>query len=286
MPAAAAPGVKCRAMVLVILAFALGWSGVERPPSRSAADAALVAAARKAWVGRAWFLRGFPRGDEIRFAADGSPLKRLKPGPWTLADMEITGVRGRRAELDVSGWRVGLSWRGRQAKFVGYRLHMIRLRVLLGHSLPGPEAVGAIGSRLFIRTTAALARAVPRYWRPFVLADLEHRAAFPARRTPGPKCCQTVRRPQLRYNPQPEYNRWAGRAVVGGRTKLTFVVTASGRVRDIVVVEALGMGLDDSAVAALRRWRFDPTRCGGKAVASPEAATFGFPRGGRWQPEE
>ncbi len=273
-------------MFLVILAFALGWSGVGRPPGRSAAEAAVVAAARKAWVGRAWFLRGFPQGDEIRFAADGSPLRRLRPGPWTLADMEITGVRGRRAALDVSGWRVGLRWRPKEEKFVGYRLQRIELRIRLGQNVPGPGAVGVIGRRLFIRTTAALARAVPPYWRPFIETDVEHRAAFPTRRTAVSKSCRSARRPQVRYNPQPEYNRWAGRTMIGGRTKLTFVVTASGRVRDIAVVEALGMGLDDSAVAALRSWRFDPARCGGKAVASPGAATFGFPRGGRWQPEE
>lgn len=273
-------------MLPVVLVFALSWWGAGPPPSRKAAEAALVAAAKKAWVGKAWFLRGFPPDGQLRFAADGSPLKPLKAGPWTLADMEITDVRGSGPELDVFGWRVGLRWRRKKEKFAGYRLQRIELRVRLGKNLPGPGAVGRLGGRLFIRTAAGLGRAVPPYWRPFVLTDLEHRAAFPAGRSRVLRGCRSARKPRVRYNPHPEYNRWAGRTMVGGRTKLTFVVAASGRVTDIAVVEALGMGLDDSAVAALRRWRFDPARCGGKAVASPETVTFGFPRGGRWQPEE
>jgi TonB family protein len=258
-----------------VLVFALSLWGTGRPPSRKAAEAALVATARKAWVGKAWFLRGFPHGDEIRFAADGSPLKRLKPGPWTLADMEITDVRGAGSELDVFGWRVGLRWRPKAEKFAGYRLQRIEVRIRLGRNLPGPGAVTQIGKRLFIATTAALARAVPRFWRPFVLTDLEHRAAFPVRRA-AVRRCRPVRKPRVIYSPNPTPNRWAGQAMVAGSAVLRINVTAAGRVGKILVLKPIGMGLDDRAVAAVRSWRFKPASCRGKPVRWGADITVNF----------
>ena len=41
---------------------------------------------------------------------------------------------------------------------------------------------------------------------------------------------------------------------------------ASGAVGEIRVVRSLGHGLDEAAVAAMRRWRFHPARRQGVAV--------------------
>jgi protein TonB len=45
------------------------------------------------------------------------------------------------------------------------------------------------------------------------------------------------------------------------------IVGTDGRPRDIRVLQSLGMGLDEKAIEALRRWRFEPGRKDGIPVA-------------------
>jgi TonB family protein len=65
---------------------------------------------------------------------------------------------------------------------------------------------------------------------------------------------------------KPNYTVDAMRARVQGAIKLECVVTADGTVRDIKVLESLPHGLDDSAIAALKQWRFKPGTLNGEAV--------------------
>jgi periplasmic protein TonB len=48
---------------------------------------------------------------------------------------------------------------------------------------------------------------------------------------------------------------------------LLATIDADGRTRNLVVVRSLGMGLDEKAIEAVRRWRFDPARKDGRPVA-------------------
>lgn len=67
---------------------------------------------------------------------------------------------------------------------------------------------------------------------------------------------------------QPQYTDQARSANVEGVVKVEFTLNASGEVSDVRVVQGLGHGLDESAVAAAKRWKFNPaTRCGKPVVA-------------------
>jgi periplasmic protein TonB len=52
-----------------------------------------------------------------------------------------------------------------------------------------------------------------------------------------------------------------------GVVVLRLVVGSDGNPRDIQVVRALGLGLDEKAIEAVRKWRFEPARKDGKPVA-------------------
>jgi periplasmic protein TonB len=76
-----------------------------------------------------------------------------------------------------------------------------------------------------------------------------------------------VSAPREIYAPEPEYSEEARKVKQMGVVVLRLVVGPDGNPRDIQVVRALGLGLDEKAIEAVRKWRFDPARKDGKPVA-------------------
>ncbi len=75
-----------------------------------------------------------------------------------------------------------------------------------------------------------------------------------------------VAAPKLIYDPEPEYSEEARKAKYQGTCVLSVVVGPDGLAHDIKVTNTLGLGLDEKAIEAVRKWRFDPATKDGKAV--------------------
>jgi periplasmic protein TonB len=75
--------------------------------------------------------------------------------------------------------------------------------------------------------------------------------------------------PRLVQEVKPNYTADAMRAQVEGLVELEIVVLPDGSVGRVNIVRSLDgrFGLDAEAIRAVRRWRFDPGRRAGKAVA-------------------
>ena len=67
--------------------------------------------------------------------------------------------------------------------------------------------------------------------------------------------------------PDPEYSERARKAGYWGTCVLALIVDAQGLPRDIRVTRALGLGLDEKAIEAVRSWRFTPAKKDGVPVA-------------------
>ncbi len=76
-----------------------------------------------------------------------------------------------------------------------------------------------------------------------------------------------VSAPRALYAPDPEYSEEARKAKYQGTVVLWVVVGPDGRPHEIRVQRALGMGLDEKAIEAVRQWKFEPARKDGQAVA-------------------
>lgn len=76
-----------------------------------------------------------------------------------------------------------------------------------------------------------------------------------------------VTAPWVLYDPDPEYSEEARQAKYQGTVILWVVIRPDGRAHDIRVSRALGMGLDEKAIAAVRNWRFQPAEKDGHPVA-------------------
>ena len=72
--------------------------------------------------------------------------------------------------------------------------------------------------------------------------------------------------PRVIYNPEPEYTEEARQARRGGTCSLSLIVGVDGKPRNIVVTKKVGMGLDEKAIEAVGKWKFEPARRYGRPV--------------------
>jgi len=75
--------------------------------------------------------------------------------------------------------------------------------------------------------------------------------------------------PRQIYAPEPEFSEEARKAKYQGICVVELIVGVDGRPSDIRVVSALGMGLDEKAIEAVRNWRFEPAMKDGHPVRVP-----------------
>jgi protein TonB len=105
------------------------------------------------------------------------------------------------------------------------------------------------------------------------LAPASAAAAKVLSRAPASKaddCGDPPAKPKLSSRPNPTYTEAARAAGISGKVRVEITVDEQGRVVGVRVLQGLGYGLDDSAVAAARALTFEPAvRCG-----KPSAATF------------
>ncbi len=76
-----------------------------------------------------------------------------------------------------------------------------------------------------------------------------------------------VRAPRAIYDPEPEYSDEARKMKHEGTVVLSIIVDAEGRARNIHVARSLGMGLDEKAIEAVKKWKFEPGKKDGQPVA-------------------
>jgi TonB family protein len=76
-----------------------------------------------------------------------------------------------------------------------------------------------------------------------------------------------VTAPALVYKVEPEYSEEARKAKYQGTVVLRVVIDASGRAINAEVVRSLGLGLDEKAMEAVKKWKFRPGYKDGKPVA-------------------
>ena len=69
------------------------------------------------------------------------------------------------------------------------------------------------------------------------------------------------------YNPAPEYSEEARKGNVQGTVVLAVAVNENGSVDAVNLLRSLGHGLDETAMNAVKQWKFAPTDKDGKPVA-------------------
>ena len=80
----------------------------------------------------------------------------------------------------------------------------------------------------------------------------------------------------LVYAPDPQYTEEARKANIKGTVALWITVGPDGCAHEIKLARKLGYGLDETAVEALRRWKFRPAIRDGKPASTRITVELNF----------
>jgi TonB family protein len=75
-----------------------------------------------------------------------------------------------------------------------------------------------------------------------------------------------VTAPALLYKVEPEYSEEARKAKYQGTVVVYAEVDPNGRAMNLRIMQSLGLGLDEKALEAIKKWRFRPGYKDGKPV--------------------
>lgn len=82
--------------------------------------------------------------------------------------------------------------------------------------------------------------------------------------------------PRVVYSPQPEYSEQARKAKFQGSCTVGLIVEQDGHTSHIRMLKGIGMGLDENAIAAVQKWKFEPAMKDGNPVRVEIAVEVSF----------
>jgi len=85
-----------------------------------------------------------------------------------------------------------------------------------------------------------------------------------------------VTQARLVYKVDPEFSEEARKAKYQGVVVLAIEIGTDGRASNVRVIQGLGMGLDERAIAAVIQWRFRPGLEDGKPVVTAATVQVNF----------
>ena len=212
---------------------------------------------RSTYQGKVLTLRNFYEGKRLRYDHAGKLTKGGQVGPWTLyGKIKVQRLKLRKDKLEIEGNRLFLAYNKRKKKFTQLRGRKVRIEIKIQRrGQLSKEVVQRSIEQVFLSRDDKLVDLVPSYWRRFLAGKEEGQSSSQKNvyRVRG-----GVSAPQLIYRVKPEYTEGAKKARGEGTVVLYCVVDVRGRVRNILVIQPVGFGLDDKAVEAVRQWKFKP----------------------------
>jgi len=235
---------------------------------------------RKSYVGTQRMLRHFYDSDALKFDSNGNPRNTGKEGPWTLlSGVIIDSLQLKPGRLELQGHRRMLVFDASNKKLLN--IAMKETFWIEVQSQEGPDQAAQLSAALaqvFV-PDGDLISVVPDYWRDYV-------ARFTGRQIQGKPCEDSQANvdgstpqvpPAIRvssgvaeglktHDVAPIYPMTARQFRIQGDLLLRAVIDKNGDLVRICIIQALWAGLDESAVNAVRQWKYRPYIFNGEPV--------------------
>lgn len=221
-------------------------------------------------------LRGMYAGGKLNFDAQGNLIGHANTLPFSLSAVVVRNIHLGDTNLEIKATRVALLFAPgfpadgpETAKLT--KMGDVTIRVARDPQHP-EELLSALGKMFAAGFDDALVDDVPVYWRGWLQHQLHPEIpAFPVAKGVmkvgfQPSQGGSVAPPRLIQAPDPSFSDYARKSKTSGMVIVGLNVDTSGRPRDVCIVRALGMGLDEEAVKAVEHYRFAPARMNGDPV--------------------
>ncbi len=240
-------------------------------------------------------LLGFYCGKKLKFDADANLQGGGHPGPWTVCgDMHIEDIQIKQDEIIIKAHRIYLFYDPEKISFQDAdllvrekekkgknHLEERRLEIRIAQSKNADEGgIQATLDKLFRAAEQGFSDIAPDYWKPYLEgrkaaknADVIHKKeqlaivkpVTAADMSPG-----NAKPPLLIRSPDPEFSEQAREYKFHGTVVIRILIDTDGNPTETQITRPLGLGLDEKAVEAVRKWRFIP----GKARDGNPVATW------------
>ena len=241
-------------------------------------------------------LRQFYPGSKLHFDSAGNLTKPAQPGPWTVyGQLRPEKISLKDGVVHIQGQRLFLfydpaakqlrdfltmSEDEAQTRHVDKKIlekaakeAKVEVDIEVGTGQPDLADVAKAMNAVFFAPDEPITDSAPIYWKHW----LEHNGSdqeltrkqlvSAPHEEGGPYIVgKNVSAPHVDYNPDPEYSEVARSLRYQGTVVLWLIIDKDGRPTHIRVQRALGLGLDDMAVAAVERWKFTPSKKDGEPV--------------------
>jgi TonB family protein len=235
-------------------------------------------------------LRHFYGSERLHLYGDGALVDDAPAGTWASdAQIEVRDASQNGSVLTIKARRIYQVYDSKRKEFVdaltlipinpskqereaekGLKKRQVEIRIEMPPN-PDPKEIPETLHAVFLAPGEPVGNIAPPYYRDF-FAKREGRATsqqLPAgvfRLASVGSKAGDITAPKATSRTDPEYSEIARQLKLTGTAILSLVVDVSGSVRDIQVVQPLGAGLDEKAIAAVSQWKFDPATKDGKPV--------------------
>jgi len=241
-------------------------------------DASIEGTLRKTYVGSQQLFRHFYSSDALKFDANGNSRNREKEGPWTmLSGVILDDLRLKSGKLELRGHRRLLVFDDQSKQIRVVKTDETFRIEIETHDGPAQGAqLSAALAHVFVRAEE-LASIVPDYWQDYM-------ARFTGKLSAGAPCdssnvqvddengaskavtASTIAEGLKIHDVPPGYSAIARAYRVQGGLALRAVIDKTGSVSRVCILQALGAGIDDDMVTAVRQWKYQPYLLDGKPV--------------------
>lgn len=270
-------------LTLWLLVFAVAVSAQSTPATQSAPDLKQL---KGLYEKKTLTLRHLHAGQLLHYKSDGSLTDGL-PGPWTLDGLvRVKKVKLSDKRIEFECVRIVAQYKKKDRIF---DLMESGDAVSITLNLDAQNDFRNALDEIFLRADENLEGWVPAYWKAIVSgigsdgklrpnaspadpAQLAQDFRQPKGMSYRPrdshfyKVGGDVSQPNMIYAPEPRFSILARSMRVQGHVTLFCAVTEAGTLQDIRIIQPLGLGLDDNAVATASTWRFEPAMRNGVPV--------------------
>jgi len=209
--------------------------------------------------------------------------------------LQVTEIKLQRGELEIRGRRTGLVNDADCLSDYEVGQSPLKLPEPIGNivtiriQISSPDEIQSAIAKVFALTEDDLLASLPDLWKDYVRSRLDPHshdgqweftqgqadiARFSNTPSPvvatGPATGATEAKatpPKPLFTPGPNYAGKIGHALVRGLDKIGATIDEHGNVASLAVIDPIGLGVDESAVEAIQRWKFEPGHLNSKPVA-------------------